>query len=121
MLSLSTEVTSVAVPIDIIETLGAELGVTMRIKKAIRYWFPPSLLDQEQVVKLINRSCIEQGFKVSVFSSSTSKVLHRPCDKRVVIGCSRGVTAAPSKRVSDGTSRTDSPITNEEKCNFKLR
>ena len=39
MLSLSTEVTSVAVPIDIIGTLGAELGVTMRIKKAIRYWF----------------------------------------------------------------------------------
>ena len=52
MLSLSTEVTSVPIPIDIIETLGAESGVTMRTKKAIRYWFPPSLLDQEQVVKL---------------------------------------------------------------------
>ena len=34
MLSLSTEATSVPVPIDIIETLGAELGVTMRTKKA---------------------------------------------------------------------------------------
>ena len=120
MLSLSTEVTSVPIPIDIIETLGAESGVTMRTKKAIRYWFPPSLLDQEQVVKLINRCCIEQGFKVSVFSSSTTKSLHRPLDKRVVVGCSRGVTAAPSKRVSDGTSRTDRPITNEEKCNFSI-
>ena len=120
MLSLSTEVTSVPIPIDIIETLGAEVGVTMRTKKAIRYWFPPSLLDQEQVVKLINRCCIEQGFKVSVFSSSTTKSLHRPLDKRVVVGCSRGVTAAPSKRVSDGTSRTDRPITNQEKCNFSI-
>lgn len=120
MLSLSTEVTSAPVPIDIIETLGAELGVTMRIKNAIRYWFPPRLLDQEQVVKLINRSCIKQGFKLSVFSSSTNQFLHRPCDKRVVVGCSRGVTAAPSKRVSDGTSRTDRPITNEEKCNFSI-
>jgi hypothetical protein len=120
MLPLSTEVASVPISVDIIETVGAELGVKMRMKKANRYWFPSNISDQEQVVKVINRSCIEQGFKVCVFSSSTDKLLHRPSDKRVVVGCSRGLTAAPSRRISDGTSRTDRPITNQDKCNFNI-
>ena len=55
MLSLPTEVTSVPVPIDIVETLGAELGVTMRTKKASQKFaliliLPPQLVGDQQTI-----------------------------------------------------------------------
>jgi len=41
-------------------------------------------------------------------------------DKKIRISCRRSVLARPSTRISDGTSRTNRPITPEDKCNFSM-
>jgi len=60
---------------------------------------------------------------VAVSSSGTNKVLkttNTVPDKRVAISCSRVRVAKGSRRISDGTSRSDRPFCNEDKCNFRI-
>ena len=76
------------------------------MKKRNKYWFPPNFVLQEEVVKHINRFCIQNGFKIAVESSSK----YKSSDRRVAILCTRGILAKASRRVSDGTSTSDRPF-----------
>ena len=51
------------IPINITETIGAgnKDNVSLHMKKRHKYWFPPNFVLQEDVVKYINRFCIQIG------------------------------------------------------------
>ena len=123
IISLSTDLQSVPIPINIMDTVGAGTKVLLEDKNRFRYWFPSTVFEQKDLVNIIAQLCIEKGFGVAVSSGGTKKALKTTNvvpDKRVVISCSRGRVARPSRRVRDGTSSSDRPFCNEDKCNFRI-
>jgi len=123
IISLSTDLQSAPVPINIMDTVGAGQDVLLVDKNRYRYWFPSSVFEQKDLVNIITQLCIKKGFGVAVLSSGTNKVLkttNTVPDKRVSIRCNRGQVARGSDRISDGTSRSDRLFCNEDKCNFHI-
>jgi len=78
------------------------------------------MMDQEELVNMISRICIQRGFGVAVRSGGTPKRKRVVPGKKIIISCRRSVLARPSTRISDGTSTTNRPITVEDKCNFSI-
>ena len=123
IISLSTDLQSVSIPINIMDTVGAGTKVLLEDKNRFRYWFPSTVFEQKDLVNIIAQLCIKKGFGAVVSFSGTKKALKTTNvvpDKRVVISCSRGRVARPSRRVRDGTSSSDRPFCNEDKCNFHI-
>ena len=122
ILLLSIDLNSDTIPVNITETIGAghDKNVGPIMKKRHKYWFPPNFVQQEEVVKHINRFCIHNGFKIAVESSSISKTKKKQSDRRVVLLCTRGIIAKASRRVSDGTSTSDRPFDEVDRCKFSL-
>ena len=118
ILLLSVDLHSDTIPVNIIETIGAgnAANVSLLMKKRNKYWFPPNFVLQEEVVKHINRFCIQNGFKIAVESSSK----YKKSDRRVVLLCTRGIIAKASCRVSEGTFTSDRPFDEVDRCKFSL-
>ena len=118
ILLLSIDLNSDTIPVNVTEKIGAGNAdnVSLLMKKRHKYWFPPNFVLQEEVVKYINRFCIQNGFKIAVESSSK----YKQSDRRVVILCTRGILAKASRRVSDGTSTSDRPIDEVDRYKFSL-
>jgi len=122
ILLLSVDLHSDTIPVNIIETIGAgyDKNIGSIMKKREKYWFPPNFVHQEEVVKHINRFCIQNGFKIAVESSSIRKAKKKQADRRVVLLCTRGIIAKASRRVSDGTSTSDRPFDEVDRCKFSF-
>ena len=122
ILLLSTDLDTDTFPVNITETIGAgkDKNIGPIAKQRHKYWFPSNFVHQEDVVKHINRFCIQNGFKIAVESTSIRKTKHKQSDRRVTILCTRGIIAKSSRRVSDGTSTSDRPFNEEDQYKFTL-
>ena len=122
LIPLSIDLQSEPIPIDILDTLGAGKNFKWEVKsyKKNRYWFPTSMTDKEELVNMISRICVQRGFGVAMTSGGTPRRKKIIPDKKMIISCRRFVLARPSKRISDGTLRSNRPITNEDKCKFSM-
>ena len=90
ILLLSVDLLLDAIPVNITETIGAgyDKNIGPIMKKREKYWFPPNFVHQDDVVKHINRFCIQNGFKIVVESiSSIRKTKNKQLDRRVVLLC----------------------------------
>ena len=86
-LPLSTDLQSGAVQINVINTLGEGINTLPIRKKRERYWFLPTIVEQEDLANMITNICITKGFSVAVSFSATPKRKHKVADKKIVISC----------------------------------
>ena len=75
LISLSIDLQSEAAHMDILDTLGAGKNVKWSVNSDTTnwYWFPPTMMDQEELVNMISRFLIQRGFGVAVRSGETPK------------------------------------------------
>lgn len=105
-----------SIKIDLTSTLGAYSQLPLAVKKAVRYWFLPTVSTKTEVVRYINDACRQNGFKISTLSNSKQGL-----DRRAQLVCSRGIVARKPRGKSTGVQTTTSrPVNNEEKCPFSL-
>jgi len=62
IISLSTDLQSVPVPINIMDTVGAGKDVLLVDKNRYRYWFPSTVFEQKDLVNIITQLCVKKGF-----------------------------------------------------------
>ena len=104
------------VKIDLAATLGAASDLPLVVKKAVRYWFDPTIKTKDEVVRYVNEVCRQNGFKISTLSNSKQGL-----DRRAQLVCSRGIVARKPRGKSQSVQTTTTrPITIEEKCLFSL-
>ncbi len=105
-----------SIKIDLTSTLGASSQLPLAVKKAVRYWFLPTVNTKTEVVGYINNACRRNGFKISTLSNSKQGL-----DRRAQLVCSRGIVARRPRGKSHGVQTTTTrPVNVEEKCPFSL-